>query len=68
MLKKINMYDLEHNFIRYFWGATQAMEYILENKLSTDKTTMYGKRHIINCCEGNEPNAYNFIWEYDKYK
>ena len=59
--KLIAQYDLAGNFIQIFFGATDAQNWLLDNKVTTNKNA---KAHIKRCCGGKENQAYNYIWKY----
>lgn len=51
--RAINQYDLKGNFIRSYWGCSEAKELF-----------GYDNSGIAKCCKGYVKTSYGFIWRY----
>jgi hypothetical protein len=54
--KEIYVFDLEGNYIRSFWGSTEAAEIMFDN---LDRAS-----HIRSCSRGEHDSCYGFIFRY----
>ena len=61
--KRVNMYDLQNNFLKSFLSLGDAANYLIENNLTNCKfgTNRY---HISEVCRGKRKTAAKFIWKF----
>lgn len=61
--KRVNMYDLQNNFLKSFFSLGDAANYLIENNLTNCKfgTIRY---HISEVCRGKRKTAAKFIWKF----
>lgn len=59
--KRIDQFDLAGNYIQYFWGRTEAAQWLIDNGIAN---SLNCGRHITECCNHKLKNAYGYKWEY----
>ena len=59
--KKIDQYDMAGNYIQYFWGRTEASNWLVDNGIAK---SLNCRRHITDCCNNKIKSAYGYIWRY----
>lgn len=59
--KKIDQFDLAGNYIQYFWGSNEVVEWLINHGLAKSLSC---RGHITDCCNGKTKTAYGYIWKY----
>ena len=60
--KRIDQFDLAGNYIQYFFGATECINWLKDH--SDYKLSGNSKSHITDCCNNKIKTAYGYIWKY----
>lgn len=60
----IGMYNLKGQLLKTFTSLHMAAYYLIENNISTSKTTGFIRVHIASVCKGLRKTAYKHIWKY----
>lgn len=60
--KKVNMYDLQNNYLKTFNSIMDAAQYLIDNRLTNCKKTTI-RQHISEVCHGKRQTAAKFKWK-----
>ena len=61
---KVNMFDLQNNYIKTFSRITDAAQYLIDHNYTTNLnlSSIVGKIKLV--CDKKRKTAYKFIWSY----
>ena len=62
--KKVDMYDLNNNFIKTFASIKEASEWCIKNDLTESKIPRNVRVGICNCLSGKHRYSAKHIWRY----
>lgn len=62
--KRINMFDLDGNYIRTFSSTRDAARYVINDKKLNAKNENGYSRHICEACKGRRKTASGYVWRY----
>ena len=61
--KCVDMFDLSNNYLRSFKSIWEAAKFMVDNKLTSCKTSTI-KQHISEVCKGRRKTAAKYIWKF----